>query len=269
MDVFLIHAVLGGAGVALATGPIGCFVVWRRMAYFGDSLAHSALLGIAIGYLMGIDLNIGIAATCLALAALLVLLQRQKRLATDTALGILSHAALALGLVAISFLGTVRVNLLAYLFGDILAVSRSDLAWIWGGGLVALGGLALMWRPLLALTVHEELAAAEGVPVVRLKLAFMLLIALVVAIAMKVVGILLITALLIVPAATARRFARSPESMAVSATILGVAAVLLGLWGSLQFDTPSGPSIVVAAVGLFVAVQMAGAASQLARGDPS
>jgi len=267
MDAFLINAVLGGAGVALVTGPIGCFVVWRRMAYFGDSLAHSALLGVAVGFLTGVDLNIGIVATCLALAALLVLLQRQKRLATDTALGILSHGALALGLVAISFLGTVRVDLLAYLFGDILAVSRSDLAWIWGGGLVALAGLVLLWRPLLALTVHEELAAAEGVPVVRLKLALMLLIALVVAIAMKVVGILLITSLLIIPAATARRFARSPESMAVSATIVGVAAVLIGLWGSLQFDTPSGPSIVVAAVALFVAAQIAGAASHLARGD--
>jgi zinc transport system permease protein len=133
--------------------------------------------------------------------------------------------------------------------------------------LVALAGLVLLWRPLLALTVHEELAAAEGVPVVRLKLALMLLIALVVAIAMKVVGILLITSLLIIPAATARRFARSPESMAVSATLVGVAAVLIGLWGSLQFDTPSGPSIVVAAVALFVAAQIAGAASHLARGD--
>jgi len=253
LDDFLWRAFIGGLGVVVVAGPLGCFVVWRRMAYFGDTLAHSALLGVALGFLLGIDLTVGIAATCVVLAVLLVLLQQQRRLATDTLLGLLSHASLAIGLVAISFLESLRVDLLSYLFGDMLAVGRADLAWIYAAAVLALAILALLWRPLLAMTIHEELAEAEGVPVVWVRLAFMLVIALVIAIAMKIVGILLITSLLIIPAATARQFARSPEQMALLAVLVGALAVAGGLAGSLGWDTPSGPSVVVAAVGLFAA----------------
>lgn len=252
IDDFLWRALLGGVGVALVAGPLGSFVVWRRMAYFGDSLAHSALLGIALGFLLGIDLQLGVIATCVALALILVTLQQQKRLATDTLLGILSHSALSLGLVAVSFMETVRIDLMGYLFGDILAVGRWDLAWIYGGGAAALAVLAAIWRPLLAMTVHEELARAEGVPVTAIRLVFMLAIAVVIAIAMKIIGILLITSLLIIPAATARRFARTPEQMAVLASVAGCLAVAGGLAASLRFDTPSGPSVVVAAATLFL-----------------
>lgn len=252
MDDFLIRALLGGVGVALAAGPLGSFIVWRRMAYFGDTLAHSGLLGIALGSLLHLNLQLGVAITCLLVALALVLLQRQRRLATDTLLGLLAHTTLSLGLVALAFLETVRVDLTGYLFGDILAIGPSDLYWIWGGGLLALGVLAWLWHPLLALTVHEELARVEGVPVFPVRLAFMLLVATVIAVAMKVVGILLITSLLIIPAATARRFARSPESMALLASGFGCAAVGLGLWASLRWDTPAGPSVVVAAALLFL-----------------
>ncbi len=251
LDDFLWRALIGGLGVVLVAGPLGCFVVWRRMAYFGDTLAHSALLGVALGFLLGLDLAVGIAATCVALALLLVLLQQQDRLATDTLLGLLSHASLAIGLVAVSFLEDLRVDLLGYLFGDMLAVTKTDLVAIYGGALAALAALALLWRPLLAITVHEELALAEGVRGLYVRLAFMLIIAVVIAIAMKIVGILLITSLLIIPAATARRFARSPEAMAGLAVIIGALAVVGGLFGSLQWDTPSGPSVVVAAVLVF------------------
>ncbi len=251
LDDFLWRALIGGLGVVLAAGPLGCFVVWRRMAYFGDTLAHSALLGVALGFVLGLDLTIGIAATCVTLALLLVALQQQDRLATDTLLGLLSHASLAIGLVAISFMEGLRVDLLAYLFGDMLAVTKGDLLSIYGGSLAALAVFAWLWRPLLAITVHEELALAEGVPGLWVRLAFMLIIAVVIAIAMKIVGILLITSLLIIPAATARRFARSPEAMAVMAIGAGALAVAGGLFGSLQWDTPSGPSVVVAAVILF------------------
>lgn len=260
MDGFLLRALLGGIGVALVAAPLGCFVVWRRMAYFGDSLAHSALLGIALGFLLGVDLNLGIVATCVMLALLLVLLQQQRRLATDTLLGILSHSALSLGLVAVSFMESLRVDLMAYLFGDILAVGHADLAWIWGGGAAVLALLVALWRPLLAITVHEELARAEGAPVLLLRFAFMLLIAVTVALAMKVIGILLITSLLIIPAATARRFARTPEQMAAFAALAGSLAVALGLAASLELDTPSGPSVVVAAAALFLLSLTAGAA---------
>jgi zinc transport system permease protein len=251
MDDFLVRALFGGIGVALVAGPLGSFVVWRRMAYFGDTLAHSALLGVALGFVLGVATNLAIIAVCLGLAITLVMLQRQRRLASDTLLGILSHSSLSAGLVVIAFMETLRIDLMAYLFGDILAVTTLDLQWIYGGGLAALLVLAVIWRPLLAATVHEELARVEGVPIGIIQLAFMLLIAVVIAVALKIVGILLITSLLIIPAAAARRFARTPEAMAVGAALLGCAAVAAGLYGSLRFDTPSGPSIVVAAALIF------------------
>ncbi len=251
MDDFLIRALSGGLGVALAAGPLGAFIVWRRMAYFGDTLAHSGLLGVALGIVLQVNPQLGVAATCLLIAIILVLLQRQRALAVDTLLGILAHTSLSLGLVTLAFLETVRIDLTGYLFGDILAISPDDLYWIWGGAGLALAALGWLWRPLLAATVHEELAQVEGVPVFAVRLAFMLLIAIVIAVAMKVVGILLITSLLIIPAATARRFARSPESMALLAGGLGCIAVGAGLWASLRWDTPAGPSVVVAATTLF------------------
>ncbi len=252
MDDFLSRALLGGIGVAVTAGPLGAFMVWRRMAYFGDTLSHSGLLGVALGALLGINPQFGVVTTCLGVALALVLLQRQHRLATDTLLGILAHTTLSLGLVTLAFLETVRVDLVSYLFGDILSISTTDLYWIWGGDLLALSALTYLWRPLLATTVHEELARVEGVPVFQIRLAFMLLIAIVIAVAMKVVGILLITSLLIIPAATARRFARSPESMAILASGFGCAAIVLGLWASLHWDTPAGPSVVVTATSLFI-----------------
>jgi zinc transport system permease protein len=254
---FLLRAALGGIGLALVAGPVGCFVVWRKMAYFGDSLAHSALLGIALGFLLGIDPTLGVAATAIVVALLMAGLQLRERLAGDTLLGILAHGGLAFGLIAIGLTEGLRTDLFAYLFGDVLAIDARDLAWIWIGGGVALLGLALIWQPLLALTVHEELARAEGKQVALAKLAYLLLIALVVAVAMKIVGVLLVTALLIIPAAAARALARSPEGMAALAALMGVAAVLLGLAASWWLDTPSGPSIVAAATVLFFATAIA------------
>jgi zinc transport system permease protein len=251
MDDFLLRALLAGIGVAATAGPLGAFIVWRRMAYFGDALSHSALLGIAIGFLLGIDPTLSVVALCLAIALLLVALQRQQRLAGDTLLGIMAHGSLSLGLVAFSFLERVRVDLMGYLFGDILAVSASDIAWIFGGGAFVLTGLAFLWRPLLSMTVHEELAQVEGVDIETTRAAFMLLVALVIAVAMKIVGILLITSLLILPAAAARRLSRTPVQMGLGAALAGTLAVTLGILASLQWDTPTGPSIVLAATSLF------------------
>jgi len=251
MDDFVLRAFLGGLGLAAIAGPLGALVVWRRMAFFGDALAHSALLGVTLGFALGINLTLGIALLCVLLALLLVILQSRVRVAADTLLGIFAHSTLSLGLVVIAFMDRLRVDLLGYLFGDILAVTRWDLAWIYGGGAVVLAALALLWRQLLSVTVHEDLARVEGVPVDRLRFAFVLLIAITVAVAMKIVGVLLITALLIIPAAAARRFAHTPERMAVLAGVLGTLAVAAGISGSLAFDTPAGPSIVVAAAALF------------------
>ena len=257
LDDFLVRAVLGGIGVAAIAGPLGCFVVWRRMAYFGNALAHSALLGVGLGALLGLDLTLSTVAICLLLAVSLVLLELRRSLATDTILGILAHASLALGLIVLSFMETLRVDLMAYLFGDVLSVTRSDLAWIWGGGAVVLGALCAMWSWLLRVTIDEELATAEGVPTRLVRVAFMLFMALTVAIGMKIVGILLIVALLVIPPAVARQFARTPEQMAGFAALAGALSVLGGLGASVIWDTPAGPSIVVAATALFL-VSLAG-----------
>ena len=246
------RALVAGIGLAAVTGPLGCFVVWRRMAYFGDTMAHSALLGIALALLLEVNLTLGVFAVAVLVSLALATLQRRGGLSGDALLGILSHSTLALGLVMVAFMTWVRVDLMGFLFGDILAVSRFDIAAIWGGGALVLAMLAWLWRPLLAATVSEELAQAEGMAPQRSRLAFMLMMALVIAVAMKLVGVLLITALMIIPAAAARRFAATPEAMAVFAALAGALAVVAGLTGSLRFDTPSGPSIVVAALMLFL-----------------
>ncbi len=256
LDDFMVRALLAGLMVAAVAGPIGAFVVWRRMAYFGAAISHSALLGVALGFLLGLNLNLMVTLVCIAIAVLLVLLQRRQELAADTLLGILAHSALSLGIIAVTFVDGFRVDLMAYLFGDILAVSSGDLLVIALGGSLALVLLLLLWRPLLALTVHEELAQVEGVPVLAVRLGLMLLIALVIALAMQVVGVLLIVALLIIPAASARRFAGTPEQMALLAAVIGMLAVGAGLWGSFQYDTPTGPTIVVAAMLGFILVNL-------------
>ncbi len=252
LDDFFTRALIAGIGLALTTGPLGCFVVWRRMAYFGDTMAHSALLGVALSLLFSVNLMASVFAVAVTVSLVLLLLQRRQALSADALLGILSHATLAVGLVMVAFMSWVRFDLIAFLFGDILAVTPTDIAIIWGGGAAVLALVAWLWRPLLAATVNPEVAEAEGMHPERSRLAFMLLMALVIAIAMKIVGIMLITSLLIIPAAAARRFSSTPEIMAVLASLIGAIAVAGGLFGSLTYDTPSGPSIVVAATILFL-----------------
>lgn len=251
-EPFFIRALIAGIGLAGLAGPIGCFIVWRRMAYFGETLAHSALLGVGLGLLAGIDVTLGVIVATMAVAVALLLLRSQRELAVDTLLGILSQTTLALGLIVASLMTWVRFDLLSLLFGDVLTVSTRDVILVWAGGALVLGVLAWLWRDLLALTVHEELARAEGVDTRYVEVAFVLLIAFVIAAAMKIVGILLITALLIVPAAAARRLARTPESMAFLASAIGALAVVAGLVLSGLIDSPSGPSIVVMAGLAFV-----------------
>ena len=260
LDDFLVRAMLAGVGLALAAGPLGCFVVWRRMAYFGDATAHAALLGVTLALATGLPVVLGVAATALAMA-LTVSSAAGRSHAVDTLLGVAAHGGLALGMVALSFLSGVRVDLLGYLFGDILAVGRGDLAVIWGGAAVVLALVAWRWRPPGPRSASRAAAAAAGVDARRERLVLTLALALLVAVALKVVGVLLVTAMLIVPAAAARFVARTPEAMAAGAVAAGVVAALAGLAASARMDTPAGPSIVVAAVALLV---VAGAAGPLA-----
>ncbi len=250
-EPFVLRALAAGIGVAIIAGTIGCFVVWRRMAYFGDSLAHSALLGIALGLATGLGTNITTIIVCFAFALLLLWLQQKKILATDTLLGILAHSALSVGIIVISTL-EYRVDLHAYLFGDILTVGIEELWWIYIGGTIVLVLLLLNWESLVLMTIDEDLAIAENVRIFLMHLLLMLLMTIVVAVSIRVVGILLITSMLIIPAATAKQLVRSPEAMAITASILGMIAVVVGIYGSIQFDTPSSPSIVAAAAILFI-----------------
>jgi zinc transport system permease protein len=252
MADFIVRALVAGVMLALIAGPLGCFIVWRRMAYFGDTLAHSALLGLALGLLLEINMQLAVVVVCCGLATLLALMDKNKSLAIDTMLGILAHSALAVGLVMLSFTST-QIDLLAYLLGDLLTVSNSELLWIGGGALGTLTLILVYWNKLLAISLHQELAQVEGLDVFRLRLLLMLIMALVIAVSMKIVGVLLITALLIIPPATARNFATSPEQMAIGASIAGCLAVVGGVAASLFWNTPTGPSIVVTSALLFLA----------------
>ncbi|OUR69570.1 hypothetical protein A9Q73_01930 [Bermanella sp. 47_1433_sub80_T6] len=252
---WLIDALLAGWLLSLMSGPLGSFIVWRRMAYFGDTLAHSALLGVTLGFVFDVNLNLAIILCAVFVALILASLQRQHFIPSDTLLGLMAHTTLAAGLVTLSQLDNVRIDLNAYLFGDLLAVNREDLIIMALGSALVLIVLSRMWRGLLAASVSEELAQVEGYPVARLRLMFMVLLAVVIASAMKLVGVLLITAMLIIPAAAARPFSQGPKQMAILATLISMLAVALGLGLSYQFDTPAGPSIVLASALFFLISQ--------------
>jgi len=250
LDDFLVRAALAGVGVGLAAGPLGAFVVWRRMAYFGDATAHAAILGVALSLAFSMSIFTGTLTVALAMAWAVAMLSG-RGLAMDTLLGVLAHAALAFGLVAVSFVQGVRVDLMAYLFGDILAVGHTDLAVIWGGAAMVLALLVWRWNALLTSTLSDELACAAGIDPRRERLVLTLALAVVVAVAIKVVGALLITAMLIIPAAAARPFATTPERMAVAAAAIGALSALGGLRLAYLADTPAGPTIVCVAALFF------------------
>ena len=252
MIALLLPCWLAGVLLAIAAGPLGSFVVWRRMSYFGDTLAHASLLGVAFGLLLNVNPFYTVIAVTLLLAVLLVVLERKPHLAVDTLLGIMAHSALSLGLVVVSLMSGVRVDLMAYLFGDLLSVTYSDIWMIGAGVTVVIAVLCWQWRALLSMTISPELAHVDGVKLQRTRIVLMLVTALTIGLAMKFVGALIITSLLIIPAATARRFAKTPEQMACVAVAVGIIAVTGGLTFSAFYDTPAGPSVVLCAAVLFM-----------------
>jgi len=251
LDDFLVRAMLASVGVALAAAPLGCFVIWRRMAYFGDATAHAAVLGVALSLALSMPIFAGVLVVCL-LMAIMVSSLSGRGFAMDTLLGVASHSSLAIGLVAVSFLSGVRIDLMSYLFGDILAVGKTDLLVIWGGALLVLGLIVWRWSGLLLSTLNPDLALASGFKPKQEQFILTIALAIVVAVAIKVVGVLLIAAMLIVPAATARAFSRTPEVMAIIAACLGALCGLSGLQASYLFDTPTGPTIVCVSALLFI-----------------
>ena len=251
-DDFFIRALVAGIGIAFVAGPLGCFVVWRRLSYFGDTLAHSALLGVTIAYSLEFNIAVSIFLISSVIALILIKLQKETNLPSDALLGLLAHSSLAVGLVVIGFLTFIRFDIMGLLFGDILAVNKKDLMTIWVGGALILLVLRLIWRSLFASTVNYELAQAEGLNPDRAKAVFTILLAAIIAISIKLVGVLLITGMLIIPTAMARNLSDNPKKMVIFSIIGGLLAVLIGLFSSLEFNTPSGPSIITAALALFI-----------------
>ena len=251
-DDFFIRALVAGIGVAIVTGPLGCFVVWRRLSYFGDTLAHSALLGVTMAYSFQFNIAISVFLISSLIALILIKLQKRTNLPGDALLGLLAHSSLAVGLVVIGFLTFIRFDIMGLLFGDILAVNVTDLLIIWFGGGLILLVLKIIWKPLFASTVNYELAEAEGLNPDRAKAILTILMAALIAISIKMVGLLLITGMLIIPAAMARNLSDSPFKMVLFSIIGGLLSVLIGLFSSLEFNTPSGPSIIAAALFLFI-----------------
>ena len=252
LDDFFIRALLAGIGVAIVTGPLGCFVIWRRLSYFGDTLSHSALLGVTMAYSFDLNIPFSVFIISSVLALILIQLQKKTNLPGDALLGLLAHSSLAVGLVVIGFLTFIRFDIMGLLFGDILAVTTNDILTIWIGGALILIILKLIWKPLFASTVNYELAQAEGLNPDRAKAIFTILMAGIIAISIKMVGLLLITGMLIIPAAMARNISDSPTKMVLFSIIGGLLSVIIGLFSSLEFNTSSGPSIIAAALFLFI-----------------
>ena len=251
-DDFFIRALVAGLGVALVTGPLGCFIIWRRLSFFGDTLAHSALLGVTLAFSFDINIAFSVFIISSAIALILLKLQKTTNLPGDALLGLLAHSSLAVGLVVIGFLSFIRFDIMGLLFGDILAVTENDLIIIWVGGAIILFVLKLIWKPLFASTVNYELADAEGMKPERVNAIFTILMAAIIAISIKMVGLLLITGMLIIPAAMARNISNNPKQMVLFSIIGGLLSVVMGLFGSLQINTPSGPSIITAGLILFI-----------------
>ena len=250
-DDFFIRALIAGVGIALVTGPLGCFIIWRRLSFFGDTLAHAALLGVTMAVFFEINIAFSVFLISSVVALILLKLQQTTKLPGDALLGLLAHSSLAVGLVVIGFLTSIRFDIMGLLFGDILAVNQNDLLLIWIGGALILLILKFIWRPLFASTVNYELAEAEGMKPDKFNAIFTVLMAAVIAISIKIVGLLLITGMLIMPAAMGRNLSNNPQQMVILSVIAGLLSVIIGLFSSLQFNTPSGPSIITAALILF------------------
>ena len=249
-DPFIIRGILAGIAVALISGLVGCFVVWRRMSYYGESIAHSSLLGVGLGILMGIGINLGVIFTCLLFGILFLWLQQSKVLSSDTLLGVLAHLALSVGVIVIS-MNRVKIDIHSFLFGDILTVTQNDLWGMYLAVLVVVIIICLYWSSLLLVTIDEDLAKAEGVNPLFINLLLTSILTIVVAVSIQIIGLLLITSMLIIPAAASRRLVNSPETMAVVATVIGILSVIIGIFLSVEIDAPSGPSIVVVSAVLF------------------
>jgi len=238
--------------LSLLTAPMGCFVVWRKLSYFGATLAHSALLGAILGLLTGIGVLLGVIGFTALLAIILSFWLKHRLLSSDTILGFIAHLSLAISVIAVSVMDNLRIDLVAYLFGDVLSLSTSMFYATIAIALLGLLIIILNWRGFVNLAVQTDIANIEGYATKRLELMFMLILSMTIALGMLSIGVLLIIAMLIIPAATARLFARSLLQMAWLTWIITVIAIVLGMALAFLLDFPAGATVVVVAGFIFI-----------------
>ena len=243
---------------ALLLGPlcglIGVFVTARRMAFFSDTISHAALAGIAVGFWLGFaDPTLPMVAVGLGVAALMLWLKEKTDLLTDTIMALLLSGSVAFGIVVISLLKGFRGELHRYLFGDILSVGPQEVWLAFAVSVVVAAAVAVRLNALTLLTASEDLAHVSGIPVRRLNYAFVLVLTVVVALSIRLLGIILVTSLLVIPPAAARNIARNLRQQIVLAVVAGALGGGGGVTLSYRFDLPCGPSIVLTSVALFLA----------------
>jgi zinc transport system permease protein len=253
MDQFLINAIIGGISIAAIAGLLGSFVLWKNMSYFGDALSHSSLLGVTIGILLNINLTIAVIAIS-AIFALIFSINKVKY-SSDSILGILSYSALSLAVIIASY-SKISIDLMSYLFGDILAINAEDIYYLILCAIFISSWFYYNWSKLILLCVSSELLNSEGGNVQALKLGFSLILALFIAISFKIVGIFLITAMLIIPASSALVISRSPFQMVINSIIIGCFSIIIGMGLAISLDFPTGPAIIISSLGMFIVINL-------------
>ena len=239
---YLWPALVAGILLSCMMGPLGSIVLWRRMTFLGDALGHSSLLGLAVGAVYQINSVVCVLVTCILIMFFLPIFEKLKQ-TNDALLGVISHTFLAFGFVIVSLFNPAQ-NIESYLFGDILTITSVDLISVFC--VAALGSVVLFffWESWALASVHPELARAEKLATKKTEMIFNLFVAVVVAISIQFLGVLLISALLIIPSATARALAKTPEGMAILGAALGAVSVTVGIILSLMLDTPAAPTLV-------------------------
>ena len=252
LDDFLVRSVIAGVLMVSTAAPIGCLMVWQRLAFLSDTLGHAAVMGVGLGLLLQLPPMFGVLGVVLLIVVSLSQVTSFNNALSETTLAIISHTGLAAGLILIGLLPANTVSLEAILFGDLLAVTINDLVMILVTTLVLGGLLLLHWRSFVAVSVSREIAQAEGIEVRKVQLLMFLMIALLVAVMMKVMGVLLIAAMLVIPTSSARMLSSSPERMVLFSALFGFAALSGGIFSSFQFDWQTGPAIVLSATALLL-----------------
>ena len=251
---FMQRGMLAAVLVGILCAIVGCYVVLRSMAFLGDALAHAVLPGVAIAYLMGANLLMGALAAAVVVALLISLFSRQGMIKEDTAIGIVFAAALALGVALISSVRTYAVDLTHILFGNVLGVSPTDVWLIAGIGAAVLLTILAFYRQFLVIAFDPVLAATQRLPVERLRMLLLLLIALTIVVSLQTVGVGLVAAMLVTPGATAYLLTRRLPAMMMVAALIGAVASISGLYLSYYVNIASGAAVVLVATALFTAV---------------